>query len=293
MRHALSAVREGRGECRVYFSDGEHVGIPLALTMMGARITVPHAVIGHHLITPRKLRLLRRLQPYRRWDRVFVHSANQVERLTDALPHMAPLLRLVPYGVDVDFWSPSNERAEEDPSLVASAGREHRDYETLLAALPEDARLFVADHSAFSPRADRWAPTDWPSEVRRGALAPADLRQLYARAAVVVVPIVPTTFPAGVTTLLEAMAMGKPVIASGTEGLRQYVEDGVTGLIVPPRDALGLRRAISELLADSRLRSALGSAAREAVIARYSLDTYVSELATQLRALSATGATSR
>ena len=60
------------------------------------------------------------------------------------------------------------------------------------------------------------------------------------------------------------MAHGRPVVASAVGGLLDAVEDGVTGLLVPPRDPAALRAAIETLLADADLRQRLGSAARDA-----------------------------
>jgi glycosyltransferase involved in cell wall biosynthesis len=107
----------------------------------------------------------------------------------------------------------------------------------------------------------------------------ATLRDLYARAMVVVVPVLPTDFQAGVTTLLEAMAMGKPVVVTATEGQRDIVEDGETGILVPPGDPAALRHAISRLLDDPAERDRLGRNARRAVETRFSLDVYASALA--------------
>ena len=66
---------------------------------------------------------------------------------------------------------------------------------------------------------------------------------------------------------LEAMAHGKPVVASAVGGLLDLVVDGETGLLVPPRDPGALRAAIQRLLGDTELRLRLGSAARERAVA--------------------------
>jgi type III pantothenate kinase len=59
------------------------------------------------------------------------------------------------------------------------------------------------------------------------------------------------------------MAYGRPVVASAVGGLLDAVEDGVTGLLVPPRDPAALRTALMRLLEDPDLRGRLGRAARE------------------------------
>jgi D-inositol-3-phosphate glycosyltransferase len=68
----------------------------------------------------------------------------------------------------------------------------------------------------------------------------------------------------------EAMAYGRPVVATDVGGLADAVEDGVTGLLVPPADPLALRAAIERLLADPALRAQLGANARRRAEERYS-----------------------
>ena len=204
LQHVAASLRRAR-QVDVVFSDGEHVGIPLALAMQALRIDTPHVMIGHNLLTPAKTRLLRHL-PLRALDRVLVHSINQVGSIVSATEMSADRLAVVPYGIDATFWSPPQDGV--DDALVVSAGREHRDYRTLVAALPPGARLTIADHSLFTPQATRRDPDVWPSTVERVALDAVGLRELYGRAAIVVVPVVESLMPAGITTLLEAMSMG-------------------------------------------------------------------------------------
>jgi len=65
--------------------------------------------------------------------------------------------------------------------------------------------------------------------------------------------------------LLEAMAMERPVVATGTGGVPEIVEDTVTGLLVPPADAVALARAVGALLADPARAHAMGRAGRRRV----------------------------
>jgi len=81
-----------------------------------------------------------------------------------------------------------------------------------------------------------------------------------------VIGLVPSVWPEPFPTVtLEAMAAGRPVIASRVGGLPDQVVDGETGVLVPPGDPDALRRAIERLLADVALRERLGRAARRAV----------------------------
>jgi glycosyltransferase involved in cell wall biosynthesis len=73
-------------------------------------------------------------------------------------------------------------------------------------------------------------------------------------------------------TLLEAMALGIPVIASRVGGLAEVIEDGRTGLLLPPEDAPALAAAIRQLQRDAGLRARLGAAALEIQRSRYSLN---------------------
>jgi glycosyltransferase involved in cell wall biosynthesis len=274
LTHVRAALRRVR-DFDVVLSDGEHVGIPLALALAQMRTDVRHVVIGHHLDTPAKRRVFRTLRPARGIDRILVHSRNQLPLLHHALDVPASSLHVVPYGVDTAFWSPTGMTQETD--LVVSAGREHRDYETLLAALPETARLVIADGSPFSPNASRRSPTQWPAHVVRRAFAPSELRELYDRAAVVVVPVIETSFPAGITTLVEAMSMGKAVVVTGTSGLAGVVPDDVA-IIVPPGDREALARELRALLSDSDRRQALGERARSFAERVHDLDAYGKQL---------------
>ena len=100
-----------------------------------------------------------------------------------------------------------------------------------------------------------------------GFVSRAELAAHYERAAVVVCPSHREGY--GVVAR-EAMAYGRPVVATAVGGLLDAIEDGVTGLLVPPRDPAALRAAIETLLADAELRRRLGANARTAARERFS-----------------------
>lgn len=81
------------------------------------------------------------------------------------------------------------------------------------------------------------------------------------------------------TSLLDAMACGKAVVGTKTGGIPEVVVDGVTGVLVPPRDAPALARAIVALLRDESLRRRYGQAGLARVRERFTVDRMVAETA--------------
>jgi glycosyltransferase involved in cell wall biosynthesis len=79
-----------------------------------------------------------------------------------------------------------------------------------------------------------------------------------------------STYEGTPLSLFEAMAAGKAIVSTAVDGCREVLEDGVTGLLVPPRDAEGLAAALVRLVADPARREALARAARQAS-ARYDI----------------------
>jgi glycosyltransferase involved in cell wall biosynthesis len=109
-----------------------------------------------------------------------------------------------------------------------------------------------------------------------GWLAPGQLADELANASVVVLPSL-WPEPFGLVGI-EALASGRPVIASSTGGIPDWLEDGVTGLSVPPGDELALVRALDELLADPDRQLAMGVAGSKMVATRFSRDRHLTAL---------------
>lgn len=81
--------------------------------------------------------------------------------------------------------------------------------------------------------------------------------------------VLPSLWEGLPNSLLEAMAMGLPIVASSVDGICEVIEDGKTGLLVPPRDPKALSRRILELILDPAARARLGEAARKAITERF------------------------
>jgi colanic acid/amylovoran biosynthesis glycosyltransferase len=122
-----------------------------------------------------------------------------------------------------------------------------------------------------------------------GFVPPHELGPYYERAAVVVCPSRREGY--GVVAR-EAMAYGRPVVATAVGGLTEAVEDGVTGLLVPPRDPKALRAAIERLLADPELRRRRGEAARDMAREEFSWEAATQTTLAAYRTAAMSGGTS-
>jgi len=162
-------------------------------------------------------------------------------------------VRVVPFGVTV----PEHVGEPDDPPHVLYAGRlsEEKGILEFLQATEGLPRVIVGD----GPLRARV-----PGAV--GFVPPAELGAYYERAAVVCVPSRREGYG---MIAREAMAYGRPVVASAVGGLLDAVADGETGLLVPPGDAAALRVALERLLADAELRVRLGAHARPIAAQRW------------------------
>lgn len=174
------------------------------------------------------------------------------------------------------------ERPTAPGTGVFAGGDSMRDYEPLLeAARGLDAQVTLA---TGVPQVT--ARRDLPANVRAGRVPHEQFVRLLRESAVVVVPLAPgIERSAGQQTYLNAMALRRTVIVTDGPGVRDYVEDGVTGFVVPPRDpaalAAALRHALDPANADSLAE--LHERARAVVLDRFTPDAYARRLVQVVR----------
>jgi glycosyltransferase involved in cell wall biosynthesis len=99
-----------------------------------------------------------------------------------------------------------------------------------------------------------------------------DIADILAAADLFVLPSLSEGFP---FVLLEALAMGRPVVASRVNGVPELIEEHKTGLLVPPRDSQALATAIREMLNDPTAASKMGSEGRAVVRRQFTVDQMV------------------
>jgi glycosyltransferase involved in cell wall biosynthesis len=182
--------------------------------------------------------------------------------------------------VDQEFFAP--ERVTPSSSArpqICAVGLERRDYETLLQAVKDlDVHVVIAAASPWSKRKEGVATRTIPSNVTVRKFTQYELRQLYADSSFMVMPLENVKFQAGVTAILESLAMGKAVICSRVPGQTDVVIDGENGRYVPPGDPSGLRAEIRRLLSRPEEAIRFGANGRMLVESQMNLDLYVQRL---------------
>jgi glycosyltransferase involved in cell wall biosynthesis len=216
-------------------------------------------------------------------DRVCFFSQNQTEILERELDLPAERLRCVPFGIDAEFFSTDGQAGEQtDAGYILAIGRDiGRDHNTLLEAV-RGTELPVR---LVTPQPELAALAPPNVELIQTTVEHPEYRALLAGASVVAVPTHAPAYPSGQTVVLEAMAMGKAIVTTDSPAMRDYVQDGHTGMLVPAHDARALSEALKALMTDAQLRQTLGDAAREQVHQRFNHRTMWAALADVLSEL--------
>jgi glycosyltransferase involved in cell wall biosynthesis len=188
-------------------------------------------------------------------------------------------------AVDPDFFYPSEQQsADRGRFRLITTGTLiwRKGYEYMLAALRRlhdqeiDAHLTIIGDGPERQRV-LYTIHDLGLEqqvVLLGRLAPERVREQLWQADAFVL----SSVSEGISNaVLEAMACGLPVVVTNCGGMREAVTDGVEGFVVPVRDAAALATALSRLSASSALRRQMGHAARNRIIAQFTLDQQVKQ----------------
>jgi glycosyltransferase involved in cell wall biosynthesis len=146
-----------------------------------------------------------------------------------------------------------------------------------------DVHVVIAAASPWSKRREGVATRTIPNNVTVRKFTQYELRQLYADSRFMVMPLENVKFQAGITAILECLALGKAVICSRVPGQTDVVVEGENGRYVPPGDPSALRVEICRLLSNPEEAARMGANGRNLVERQMNLDLYVQRLADFLR----------
>jgi glycosyltransferase involved in cell wall biosynthesis len=268
----------------VIFCLDAEVGIPMASVLRGRSNRPKLIVYLHNLDRPRG-RLGGDLFKIADCVDLFTSCcSSQLEFVRNRFNVSEDRTLLLLNHIDNKFYTPGPASIDKNRPLIVSVGLERRDYVTLAAATKDlDVDVCV---DAFSPNA-RKMPKAFPAEVPANMTfrtsKPTELVQLYRDADVVVVSMFPNKY-AGLTTLVEGLACARPVVASNTVGLADYLVPGET-TAVEPLSPDAMRSAIVRLLKNPKEAETQARQGFDSVARRYDFDRYIEMVAQRLEAL--------
>ncbi|MFC1941099.1 glycosyltransferase family 4 protein [Chloroflexota bacterium] len=180
---------------------------------------------------------------------------------------------IIPNGVNLEHFSPNVPPIEEfcdGKQNVLFVGRlEHRKgliylikaYQQVKREIPNSRLIVVGPGTRLRKRYEKWIKRNGLEDVIFvGRVSYDDLPRYYKTADVYCAPS--TSRESFGIVLLEAMAVGKPIVASNIDGYSRVVTDGEDGLLVPPKNSRALAEALIYLLSNEKLRQRMAEKGR-------------------------------
>lgn len=200
-------------------------------------------------------------------DMVIVNGAEQVKLVQRLYGMSAARVEYVPLSVCTTAMRWAGETMPEELGTVLFFGRAtpHKGLEYLVQAEPlitrevPHARILISAHGSDLERCRQMIRDDSHFEIHEGFVPGDIMATFFQRASLVALPYLSST-SSGV--LMTAYAFGKPVVATNISVFSDYVEEGVTGLLVPTANVERLADAITRLLSNDALRHHMGENAK-------------------------------
>ncbi len=272
---AVSLLRSRKKPSVVYCTE-EFPGLYLVALLCVICPKVPVVILIHNVSSKKRQVFLKRKFFRARINQLLCLSETSAAILK-ALGVDTTRLHVIGSRVDCEFFQPV---ATSEPALIVSAGAINRDYNTLLEACAGlDVHVTIAADTAWRHSLGK-LPEEMSGErfEMRSFGNYRNLRELYARSTLMVVPLVEGQFASGQTVILEGMAMGKAIITTDIAGRSDFITDGVNGVYVPSHNVEELRTAIAGLLADPERRTRMADAGRANALDRYKVEHYVARI---------------
>ena len=211
------------------------------------------------------------LQPW--WQRIHGRITVSPSSLRLIGKHFASQYRIIPNGVDCSFFSqasPIKEFMDEKRNILFLGRLEKRKglpflleaFALLKRDMPDTRLIVVGGDGGLRAACERYIEDKGLQDVIFTGYVPEEAKPSYLKTAHVY--CAPNTGGESMgIVLLEAMAAGAPIVASGIEGFADVLSSGRDGLLFPPRDIEALSEALKRVLSDQALREKVGAQAAQ------------------------------
>ena len=204
---------------------------------------------------------------------IITNSSGEIPYMMNWLRIPEDRFKFIPWPANI----PPTEISSDECDYVFAAGRSFRDWETFFKAVENvDAKCVIVaskrDFAGFKLPKNLEVYFDIPHSRYLDLLQKSKIVVIPLK--IVVIPLKKTFRSIGQAAILEAMAVGKPVITAKVTGTMDYIQPGINGLFYEPGEAGSLRDAILRLLEDGDLQRKLGEAARQSVRDSFNKDNY-------------------
>ncbi len=278
-------------EMKKFEADILHFHFPFPLGDMSYLLAKPKGktILTWHSDIIRQKNILKLYKPFllsflKRVDRIVTTSPNMIE-YSDFLKRFEHKCHVIPLGVDPKRFELNieikdkveNLKRRYQKPLIFFMGRliYYKGVQFLIEAMKDiDAHLIIGGSGPLRPELEALAAkNDITHKITfEGFIKDKDLPAYYHASDLFVLPSVEASEAFGIVQL-EAQVCGKPVVSTNLPtGVPYANKDGITGLIVPPKDSASLSRAIRTLLEDDDLRRKLGFTARERVLKEFTVE---------------------
>lgn len=239
--------------------------------------SVPHVALMFWISKPKKASILKYVYP--QISTIILWTSAHRDFAINRLGVPPEKIKFITYYVDQKFFRPMPRETD----MICSVGVEMRDYPTLIEAMRGlDIKCHIAAGKTRGFLQDTvkaiYREHSLPPNLTVGLIPFSELRNLYARSRFVVIPLLPTDSDNGLTSILEAMAMGKAVICSRTVGQVDVIIDGKTGIFVPQGDPLALRESIKYLWEHPEVAEQMGREGRKRIEEKFTWDQFVENI---------------
>lgn len=288
-RHITKLVKEKGYD--VIISMSERIAVPLGLVLPPH---VKHIAILLNALSSKWLSLIRISKVYQRWDKIITNSYAEADALKDKLKLDPEQITTIHNSIDLEFYNPTVVASSQTSErFMMSQGLSKRDYPTLIRALSTLPHVIchISAVSAWDDFKAGYEGLEIPENVKMKAYDhPYAIRNAMANCQSLIIPLKTGIgmWCAGSTSVLEAQAMGKPVIVTNLPGISEYVKDKETGFLVDGNDPVMLAEKIDFIWRKSNEAEMMGANAEVWVKENFSRTNWLNKMTELVREVSKT-----